>query len=360
VIAICRLQRAWESAQAGLQEFAERAKKQEKSMKVASLKQGRDGQLLVVSRDLQRAVRVGDIAPTLQAALDDWTAISPRLAQRYDALNAGEVPEAFDFEPADCAAPLPRSYHWADGSAYVTHVELVRRARGAELPDSFWEDPLIYMGASDAFIGPRDDIEVQSEEWGIDFEAEVVVVTDDVPAGVTPDQAAGHIVLLGLVNDVSLRNLIPAELAKQFGFYQSKPWTSFTPVLATPDELGDAWDGRKLHLPLRATLNGRLVGAPNAGVDMTFDFPTLVAHCAKSRSLMAGTVIGSGTVSNVGSADGSCCLAEVRCLETIAEGSPSTPFMSFGDRIEIEMLDAQGSSIFGKIDQVVVKYDPPA
>ena len=216
------------------------------------------------------------------------------------------------------------------------------------------------MGASDAFIGAMDDIAVESEEWGIDFEAEIIIITDDVPAGVTPEQAAEHIQLIGLVNDVSLRNLIPAELGKQFGFYQSKPWTSFTPVVVTPDELGDAWDGRKLHLPLRATLNGTLVGAPNAGVDMTFDFPTLIAHCAKSRSLMTGTVIGSGTVSNKGSADGSCCLAEVRCLEIIADGKASTPFMSFGDRIEIDMLNSQGEAIFGKIDQTVVQYQPPA
>jgi fumarylacetoacetate (FAA) hydrolase len=333
---------------------------QENRMKLASLKHGRDGRLLLVSRDLARAVEVADIAPTLQAALDDWAVTEPRLAQRSDALNRGDLDEAFEFDPAACAAPLPRSYHWADGSAYVTHVELVRKARGAELPDSFWHDPLIYMGASDAFIGARDDIEVESEDWGIDFEAEVVVITDDVPAGVTPQQAAQHIKLLGLVNDVSLRNLIPAELAKQFGFYQSKPWTAFTPVLATPDELGDAWDGGKLHLPLRATLNGKLIGAPDAGVDMTFDFPTLIAHCAKSRSLMAGTVIGSGTVSNVGSEAGSCCLAEVRCLETIANGKPGTPFMSFGDRVEIDMLDETGASIFGKIDQRVVQYHPPA
>jgi fumarylacetoacetate (FAA) hydrolase len=215
------------------------------------------------------------------------------------------------------------------------------------------------MGASDAFIGPRDPIAVESEDWGIDFEAEVVVVTDDVPAGTPVSLASSHIRLIGIVNDVSLRNLIPAELAKQFGFYQSKPWTSFSPVLATPDELGDAWDGARLHLPLRAELNGELVGAPNAGQDMTFDFPTLIAHCAKSRSLMAGTVIGSGTVSNVGSEDGSCCLAEVRCLETIAEGTPSTPFMSFGDRIRIDMLDASGASLFGAIDQVVEQYTPP-
>ena len=328
-------------------------------MKLASLKSGRDGQLVVVSRDLSRAVTVGDIAQTLQQAMDNWSDMESGLVARYEALNSGTADGAFDFDPAACDAPLPRAYHWADGSAYVTHVELVRKARGAELPASFWTDPLIYMGASDAFIGPCDDIEVESEDWGIDFEAEIVVITDDVAAGTKPDLAAKHIKLLGLVNDISLRNLIPAELGKQFGFYQSKPWTSFTPVLVTPDELGDAWDGCKLHLPLRASLNGKLVGAPNAGVDMTFDFPTLIAHCAKSRSLMAGTVIGSGTVSNVGSVDGSCCLAEVRCLETIADGKPTTPFMSFGDRVEIDMLDANGNTIFGKIDQKVVQYQPP-
>lgn len=327
-------------------------------MKVASLKHGRDGQLVLVSRDLRRYCDAGDIAPTLQAALDDWARLEPALADRAAALEAGLV-SSRDFDPAACDAPLPRAYHWADGSAYVTHVELVRKARGAELPQSFWEDPLVYMGASDAFIGPRDPIPVEDEAWGIDFEAEVVVVTDDVPAGVSAEQAVSHIKLIGLVNDVSLRNLIPGELAKQFGFYQSKPWTSFTPVLATPEELGSAWDGRRLHLPLRAVLNGRQVGAPNAGVDMTFDFPTLIAHCAKSRSLVAGTVIGSGTVSNVGSKDGSCCLAEVRCLETIAEGEPKTPFMQFGDRIEIFMLDGDGNTVFGSIDQRVERYLPP-
>lgn len=328
-------------------------------MKLASLKSGRDGQLVVVSRDLREAVSAAEVAATLQAALDDWDKAAAALQSLYEDLCAGKAAGSFPFDPSQCDAPLPRAYHWADGSAYVTHVELVRKARGAELPESFWSDPLIYMGASDAFIGPRDDVEVESEDWGIDFEAEVVVVTDDVPAGVSAAQAGGHIKLLGLVNDVSLRNLIPAELGKQFGFYQSKPWTSFTPVLVTPDELGSAWDGAKLSLPLRATLNGKLIGAPNAGVDMTFDFPTLIAHCAKSRSLMAGTVIGSGTVSNVGSKDGSCCLAEVRCLETIEHGAPTTPFMSFGDRIEIEMLDADGESIFGRIDQVVKQYHPP-
>ncbi|EEB78304.1 MAG: fumarylacetoacetate hydrolase family protein [Halioglobus sp.] len=328
-------------------------------MKLASHKSGRDGQLLVVSRDMSRAIIAAEIAPTLQAALDDWASTAPALEQLYASLNEGSAENSFPFDPAQCAAPLPRAYHWADGSAYVTHVELVRKARGAELPDSFWTDPLIYMGASDAFIGPRDDIEVESEDWGIDFEAEVVVITDDVPAGVSVEDASDYIRLVGLVNDVSLRNLIPAELGKQFGFYQSKPWTSFTPVLVTPDELGSAWNGAKLSLPLRATLNDTLIGKPNAGVDMTFDFPTLISHCAKSRSLMTGTVIGSGTVSNVGSEEGSCCLAEVRCLEIIANGAPSTPFMSFGDRIKIEMIDDNGLSIFGNIDQIVKQYQPP-
>ena len=328
-------------------------------MKLASLKHGRDGKLVIVSRDLARMCSADDIAPTLQSAMDDWNRLRTQLQERYRALEAGDV-ESTVFDPAACDAPLPRGYHWADGSAYVTHVELVRKARGAELPQSFWEDPLIYMGASDAFIGATDPILAEDEAWGIDFEAEVIVVTDDVPAGVTPAQAAGHIQLIGLVNDISLRNLIPAELGKQFGFYQSKPWTSFTPTLVTPDELGDAWDGHRLHLPLHAVLNGTHIGSPNAGLDMVFDFPTLIAHCAKSRSLMAGTVIGSGTVSNVGSKDGSCCLAEVRCIETIENGEAKTPFMSFGDRVEIYMRDADGQSIFGDIDQRVQAYTPPA
>ena len=327
-------------------------------MKLASYRSGRDGALVIVDRDLQRCCSAADIAATLQGALDDWPRVAPRLKARYAALGAGQVSASEAFDIARCAAPLPRAYHWADGSAYVTHVELVRKARGAELPASFWEDPLVYMGASDAFIGARDPITVESEDWGIDFEAEVAVVTDDVPAGISAADAAEHIQLIGLVNDVSLRQLIPAELGKQFGFYQSKPWTAFAPVLVSADELGDAWDGARLHLPLRATLNGDLVGAPNAGRDMTFDFPTLIAHCAKSRSLMTGTVIGSGTVSNVGSADGSCCLAEVRCLETLRDGKPRTPFMRFGDRIHIEMLDGAGRSIFGAIDQVVERYTP--
>lgn len=329
-------------------------------MKLASLKSGRDGKLIVVSRDLSRAVSAESIAPTLQAALDNWAECEPRLTALFDQLQAGEASGEFPFDPTEVAAPLPRSYHWADGSAYVTHVELVRKARGAELPESFWTEPLMYMGASDAFIGAHEDVLAENEEWGIDFEAEVVVFTDDVPAGIKAQQARQHIKLVGLVNDVSLRNLIPAELGKQFGFYQSKPQTSFTPVAVTPDELGDAWDGAKLHLPLISTLNGTQVGSPNAGVDMTFDFGQLIEHAAKSRALVAGTVIGSGTVANQGSPDGSSCLAEVRCLETIADGKPSTPFMSFGDRIEIEMKDRAGSTIFGKIDQRIKQYIPPA
>jgi len=328
-------------------------------MKLASLKSGRDGILLVVSRDLSRAVPAKSIAPTLQAAMDNWAECEPKLIALFDELQAGTVEGEFAFDTTQAAAPLPRCYHWADGSAYVTHVELVRKARGAELPESFWTEPLMYMGASDAFIGANDDVLAENEDWGIDFEAEVVVFTDDVPAGTNAQLARQHIKLIGLVNDVSLRNLIPAELGKQFGFYQSKPQTSFTPVAVTPDELGDAWDGVKLHLPLIATLNGTKVGSPNAGVDMTFDFGQLIEHAAKSRALMAGTVIGSGTVANQGSPDGSCCLAEVRCLETIADGQSSTPFMSFGDRIEIEMMDSRGDSIFGAIDQRIKQYHPP-
>ncbi|NOZ41559.1 MAG: fumarylacetoacetate hydrolase family protein [Alphaproteobacteria bacterium] len=326
-------------------------------MKLASLKSGRDGKLVVVSKNLESCVLAGRVAPTMQAALDNWAETEGKLRSLYDDLTAGRL-DAMPFDPAACAAPLPRSYHWVDGSAYVTHVELVRKARGAELPQSFWSDPLVYMGASDAFIGACDDIEVENEDWGIDFEAEVAVITDDVPAGISAENAAGHIKLLAILNDVSLRNLIPGELAKQFGFYQSKPWTSFSPVFVTPDEVGAAWDGTKIHLPLHTILNGRKIGSPNAGVDMVFDFTQLIAHAAKSRSLMAGTVVGSGTVSNKGSKDGSCCLAEVRCLEIIADGKATTPFMSFGDRIEIDMVDPDGRTIFGRINQLVTQYKP--
>ena len=323
-------------------------------MKLASLKEGgRDGSLIVVHRNLRTAVKVAHIAPTLQVALDDWQHINPQLEDVYQQLLDDQCPNSFLFESSQVAAPLPRAYHWADASAYVTHVELVRKARGVELPESFWTDPLMYMGASDAFIGANDDIELEDESWGIDYEAEVAVFTDDTPAGTTCIDAKQHIKLISLINDVSLRNLIPAELAKQFGFYQSKAQTSFSPVAVTPDELGDHWDGERLHLPIHAIHNGKTSGCPNAGIDMTFSFPALIQHASKTRQLMAGSVIGSGTVSNRGSKDGSCCIAEIRCLETIATGKPVTPFMKFGDRIEIDMFDEDGQSIFGRIDQHV-------
>jgi len=327
-------------------------------MKLASLKSGRDGALVIVSRDLGRYATAGDIAPTLQAALDNWARLAPLLRARFEALETGTVASQ-PFVGQDCHSPLPRAFHWADGSAYVNHVELVRKARKAEMPDSFWVDPLMYQGGSDTFLGPYDPIRATSEDWGIDFEAEVAVITDDVPMGISPEAAAGHIQLVMLVNDVSLRNLIPAELAKGFGFYQSKPSSAFSPVALTLDELGTAWQDGKLHLPLRAVLNGKTIGAPNAGIDMTFNFPQLIAHAAKTRPLCAGTIIGSGTVSNLDRSSGSCCLAEVRTLETLAEGQPSTPFMRFGDRIQIAMHDAGGQSLFGTIDQVVEAYQPP-
>jgi fumarylacetoacetate (FAA) hydrolase len=323
-------------------------------MKLATLNDGtRDGQLAVVARDLKTAHLADGIAPTMQAALDDWAFISPQLAELYQMLNSGRAARSFDFDPANCMAPLPRAYQWADGSAYVNHVELVRKARNAEMPESFWEDPLMYQGGSDDFIGPTGDIVLAHEEWGIDFEAEVAVITGDVPMGVTPDQAQLQIRLLMLVNDVSLRNLIAPELAKGFGFLQSKPASSFSPVAVTPDELGEAWKGGKVHLPLRSTWNGKLVGQPNAGVDMVFNFPQLIAHLCKSRNARAGTIVGSGTVSNKDEKKGYSCIAEKRCLEMIADGIASTPFMLFGDTIRIEMLDGAGKSIFGAIDQTV-------
>lgn len=326
-------------------------------MKLASIDNNtRDGQLVVVNKELTKAVKVPQIATTMQSAIDNWKENEIKLKAVYDKLNANEISDTFDFPSERILAPIPRAYHWADGSAYVTHVELVRKARNAELPESFWTDPLMYMGASDAFIGPNDNIEIEDEAWGIDFESEVAIITDDVPPGTSAEEALNHIKLITIINDVSLRNLIPNELSKQFGFYQSKPWTSFAPVVVTPDELTDSWKDGKLHLPLYSTLNGKLVGSPNAGVDMTFNFGQLVAHAAKTRSLMAGTVIGSGTVANQGSPDGSSCLAEIRCLEIIKDGKPSTPFMSFGDRIEVEMKDKDGKSIFGKINQVVKEY----
>ncbi len=299
-------------------------------MKLASIEnKTRDGKLVVVNRDLTKAVEVSQIAPTMQFALDNWNNVEEKLKQVYDDLNNGSISDTIDFSEAKKLAPIPRAYHWADGSAYVTHVELVRKARNAELPESFWTDPLMYMGASDAFIGANDDIEIEDEAWGIDFESEVAVITDDVPAGVNPIDALKHIKFVTIINDVSLRNLIPNELSKQFGFYQSKPWTSFAPVVVSVDELKDEFVDGKLNLPLISILNGEVFGTPNAGIDMTFNFGQLISHAAKTRSLMAGTIIGSGTVANQGSPTGSSCIAEVRCLETIKDGKPSTEFMKF-------------------------------
>lgn len=326
-------------------------------MKLASLNQGRDGVLVVVSRDLTRALKVPAIASTLQAALDDWATLRPQLEAVYQRLNDGLEGGAFAFEQSACHSPLPRAFHWADGSAYVNHVELVRKARGAEMPESFWHDPLMYQGGSDAFIAPHSPIRMADEAWGIDLEAELAVVTDDVPMGVTPAEAAEHVQLLMLVNDVSLRNLIPGELAKGFGFYQSKPSSSFSPVAITPDELGDSWKDGKVMRPLVSHINGELFGQPDAGTDMTFNFPTLVAHAAKSRPLGSGTIIGSGTVSNYDRSAGSSCLAEKRMLEVIQDGVASTPFLKFGDRVRIEMFDGAGQSIFGAIDQAVERYE---
>ncbi|MCX7150475.1 MAG: fumarylacetoacetate hydrolase family protein [Rhodocyclales bacterium] len=338
-------------------------------MKLATLKAGgRDGTLVVVSRDMTRCQMVSGVAPTLQRAMDDWTTVRPQLEAAYDALNHGEARHAMPFDPRECHSPLPRAYQWVDGSAYINHVELVRKARGAELPPEFHVDPLMYQGGSDSFIGPCDPVLACDEAWGIDFEAEVAVITGDVAVGATPEQCAQQIHLLMLVNDVSLRNLIPAELAKGFGFLQSKPASAFSPVAVTPDELGVAWQDTKLHLPLAVELNGRPFGKPDAGVDMTFNFAQLIAHVAKTRELEAGSIVGSGTVSNKqGSLFGSsvanggvgyCCIAEVRMYETIEGGKPTTPFMRFGDRVRIEMLDGSGASIFGAIDQVVERYVP--
>ncbi|MGB5245361.1 MAG: fumarylacetoacetate hydrolase family protein [Woeseia sp.] len=325
-------------------------------MKLASQKAGgRDGTLVVVSRDLKRAVAVPGIAATLQAALDNWKTAEPQLKAVSRELNAGKVAGEFAFDQAAVASPLPRAYHWVDGSAYVNHVELVRKARGAEMPESFWHDPLVYQGGSDDFLGPRDDIPVPSDEFGIDMEAETAIITDDVPMGCSAEQAAKHIKLLMLVNDVSLRGLIPGELAKGFGFYQSKPSSAFSPVAVTPDELGDAWRDGTIHRPLRTELNGKLFGEPECGVDMTFNFLQLIQHVCKTRRLGAGTIIGSGTVSNYDRSRGSSCIAERRMLEMIEEGSPKTPFMTYGDRVRIEMHDPDGNNIFGTIDQKVVR-----
>ena len=326
-------------------------------MKLATLRRGgRDGRLVVVSRDLTRCVPVPGIAPTLQAALDEWEALAPRLAARAAVLESQpENADVMPFDAAQCAAPLPRAYHWVDGSAYVNHVELVRKARGAEMPASFWTDPLVYQGGSDDLLGARDDVPFGDAAWGIDLEAEIAVITDDVAMGTGAADAAGHIKLLALVNDWSLRNLIPGELAKGFGFYQSKPATAFSPVVATPDELGDAWRDGKVHLPLVSRINGREFGRPEAGVDMTFSFAQLIAHVTKTRRLGAGSIVGSGTVSNYDRSRGASCLAEKRMLEQLEHGEPRTPFLQFGDRVSIEMLAADGHSIFGSLDNRVVK-----
>ncbi|SDD60939.1 fumarylacetoacetate hydrolase family protein [Aquimonas voraii] len=327
-------------------------------MKLASLKEGgRDGSLIVVNRELSRAVRVPQIAPTLQRALEDWSVTAPRLNAVYEQLQAGadsiEGQTVFAFDTAALAAPLPRAYEFVDGSAYLPHVERVRRARGATVPESFYVDPLMYHAVGAGFYGPNDPVRVPDEAFGIDLEAEVVVVTDDVPMGVSAEVAAGHIQLVGLINDVSLRNLIPDELAKGFGFLQSKPRSTLSPVFVTPDELGDAWQDSKVHLPLLSHINGEWFGAPEAGVDMQFNFAQLIAHAAKTRPLVAGSIVGSGTVANEDEGKGASCLAEKRMLEIIREGKPSTPFMKFGDRVRIEMLDREGRSIFGAIDQVM-------
>ena len=335
-------------------------------MKLASLRNGHpDGKLVVVSRDLSRYADAADIAPTMQAALDSWETSEAALKALSDKVNDGSAPtQAFD--PAQALSPLPRSYQWADGSAYVNHVELVRKARGAEMPDTFWTDPLMYQGGSDAFLAPTDDIPLGDDKWGCDFEGEVAVITGSGPIGLTPDEAAKQIRLIMIVNDVSLRGLIPGELAKGFGFFQSKPPTAFAPVAVTPDELGEAWDGRKVHLPLVSHLNGEKFGEPDCEVDMTFDFAQLVAHLAKTRPLTNGTIVGSGTISNKlddgpgkpvsEGGKGYSCIAEIRMIETIYNGAPKTPFMTPGDTIRIEMFDAAGQSIFGAIDQKVVRY----
>ena len=326
-------------------------------MKLATLRHGgRDGTLVVVDNALETCILPRGIATTLQEALDDWAVTEPLLRGLAARLELGEAADAEPFDPADCAAPLPRAYQFADGSAFLSHMELVRRARGAEMPESARSEPLIYQGLSDGLLGPHDDILVADAEWGIDLEAEVAIVVDDVPMGVTAAEALSHIKLLMLCNDVSLRNLVPAEVAKGFGFYQSKPASAFSPVAVTPDALGEAWDGARLHRPLVSHVNGREIGRPNAGADMAFGFPELIAHAARTRCLAAGSIIGSGTVSNKDRRTGSSCLAEVRAIETIEHGAPRTPYLQFGDTVRIEMTSATGQSIFGAIEQRVVRY----
>lgn len=336
-------------------------------MKLASLDSGtRDGSLVIVTTDLTRCAGVPAIAPTLQQALDNWDELAPELA-RYAVLLESHEDRGEPFEQSRCRSPLPRAFQWADGSAFVNHVELVRKARGAQMPESFWTEPLMYQGGSDSFLDPHGDIVLADEAWGADFEAEIAVVTDDVPMGVSREAALDHVVLIMLANDVSLRNLIPGELAKGFGFLQSKPSTAFSPIAVTPDELGAAWAAGKVHLPLLSSLNGQPFGKPDAGVDMTFDFGDLICHAARTRSLCAGSIIGSGTVSNKGPdgspgkaiADGGAgysCIAEVRMIETVRSGKARTPFMSFGDVVDIRMMTETGGCIFGSITQKVVRH----
>lgn len=326
-------------------------------MKLGSLKSGLDGILCVVNKKLTKAVKVNHIAQTLQIAIENWTEVAPQLSEVYKNLNLGVVKGEFTFNPQEFASPLPRNYQWLDGSSYVNHVELVRKSRGVEMPANFWHDPLMYQGGSDKFSGPHDPIFVTTEDYGIDFEAEIAVITDDVPMAITPDAAKSHIKLLMLVNDVSLRNLAVEEVAKGFGFLQAKPASSFSPVAVTPDELGSSFDGMRLKLPLYSYLNNELFGQPNAGDDMVFSFPELISHAAKTRELTAGTIIGSGTVSNKDRSRGSSCIVEKRMLEIINNGQATTPYMRFGDRIRIEMLDLEKNNIFGTIEQKVIKYE---
>lgn len=325
-------------------------------MKLASLNNGsRDGQLVVVSKDNRTAVIVESIATSMQDAIDNWDEVSVELTEVYSKLNNGEITDVFDLDTKMLDAPLPRCFQFLDGSAYLAHVERVRKARGAEMPPSFLVDPLMYQATSDSFLAAHADVVVTSEEYGIDFESEVAVITDDVSMGVSVEEAAKHIKLICIINDVSLRNLIPAELGKGFGFVQSKPPTSLSPFFVTPDELGDAWQDTKVHLPLHSVLNGEWFGHPNAGVDMQFNFAQLVAHAAKTRPLAAGAMIGSGTIANEDESLGSSCLAEKRVLEVIKDGKAVTPFMSFGDDIEIKMLSKDGENIFGTIHNTIVK-----
>ena len=329
-------------------------------MKLASLKRGRDGHLVVVDRHMKKCTPALGIADTMQDALDNWAHAGARLHELYAELEGGRIEDAQPFDPQQCASPLPRAYQIADGSAYLNHVRLVRKARGAEMPPEFLVDPLMYQAVSDTILGPNDPIAVSSESFGIDFEAEVAVIVDDVPMGITPQDAESAIKLVMLMNDVSLRNLISAELGKGFGFFQGKPPSAFSPVAATPDELGDKWSGGKINLPLISTLNGHELGRPNAGVDMQFDFCRLIAHAAKTRPLGAGTIIGSGTISNEDRKAGISCLAEIRMIEKIEGGESKTPFMKYGDVVRIEMLDEGGHSIFGAIEQKIVPYETEA